>query len=380
MAYARARLWLGIISVGSVVTIAFVAYLIHLPKWLSANDQTFGVYELAQLGAITSLLMIWLFPLDYLGGFLLPSKYDKSNQSIAEWFRGYAVGAVTQALLFILFGSSIIFLSQIYGRLGGAVAVFVFTIACFTLRNRLLLKREVTSEVVQEKLVDAIAEIQSWQIFVPQIVVVEHSDIGFTGGVIGWGKQAKIVIPKAWLSFPTEKLAMAMARRALAISSGSYTRGLIVAFIWNVGGFLLCSYLPGAGLATVSALVITLCGFTVWSFLGLLTLPTVSRNASVRLDQALVERGMPLELISQTASAMDQLQDDEPQRPTLVEIIFHPVPSVSSRNRQRSVRGIAAWNVARTTLFFSWACLGFLSRAVHCNLGRPELWMMLPTD
>jgi hypothetical protein len=58
------------------------------------------------------------------------------------------------------------------------------------------------------------------------------------------------------------------------------------------------------------------------------------------------------------------------------------VPSVD--NRRRLTRGtsssLGAWHVARLTLFLSWSCLGLLSRAVHCNAGRPELWVLLPTD
>jgi hypothetical protein len=222
--------------------------------------------------------------------------------------------------------------------------------------------------------------IQTWQTFVPRTVVVEHSDIGFTGGIVGFGKSTQIVIPKAWLSFTREQLATSIARRAVAINSGSYNRGLVLAFVWNLAGFVLCSLLPGAGLNSVAGLATTVCGFTIWSFIGLLTLPTLSRNASLKIDQDLVQQGMPPELISTTALKLDQLQDGEPERPRLIETIFHPVPNVSSRNSGEPVSGFAAWNVARTTLFFSWACLGFLSRSVHCNVGRPELWTMLPTD
>ena len=38
------------------------------------------------------------------------------------------------------------------------------------------------------------------------------------------------------------------------------------------------------------------------------------------------------------------------------------------------------WHAARMTLYVSWACMGMLVRAVHSNVGRPELWVMLPTD
>ena len=380
MTYGRARLWLGITGVGSLVVIAAGALATKLPQNLLTRNEDLGVSEFLQLVAVTGFFMLWLMPLDFLGGYLLPRKFQKSDQPFRNWLRSYVVAASIQAMLFVVFGAIIILLSELYGRVGGVGAISLFTIACFVVRNRMLLRREATSKASADKLLDAIAMIQSWQVFVPRTVVVEHNDVGFTGGVIGFSKNAKIVIPTAWLSFSTDQLAAAIARRAFAITSGSYSLGLILAFVWNVTGFLLCSFLPGAGLTTVAGLVTTLCGFTLWSFLGLLTLPTVSRNASLKIDQALIKQGMPFELISNTASSMDQLQDDEPERPRLVETIFHPVPSVNGRSREEPVSGIAAWNVARTTLFFSWACLGFLSRSVHCNVGRPELWTMLPTD
>ena len=380
MTYGRVRLWLGIAGVGSLVTITAIALILGLPQYLFESKPVLGPGELLQLAAVTGLFMLLLTPLDFLGGYVLPRKFDKSDVSFGEWLRQYILAAVTQALLFVFFGAKIIVLSQIYGVLGGLIAICLFMIACFVVRNRLILRREADSDTAAEKLLDAIAMIQSWQIYVPRTVVVEHKDIGFTGGVTGLGKNARIVIPKAWLSFTTEELATAIARRAFAVGSGSYMWGLVFAFTWNLAGFFVCSFLPGAGLASVAGLMTTVCGFTLWSFLGLLTLPTVSRNASLKIDQALVLQGMPLALITNTASSMDQLQDDEPKRPRLVETIFHPVPSVHGRNCNKPVTGIAAWNVARTTLFFSWACLGFLSRSVHCNVGRPELWTMLPTD
>jgi hypothetical protein len=138
--------------------------------------------------------------------------------------------------------------------------------------------------------------------------------------------------------------------------------------------------LPGASVDNVAGFVTLLCGFTLWSFLGLLTLPTISRKASLMVDGKLVEKEVSFDLILRTASSMDRLQDDESERPSFVETIFHPVPSVRRRERHQVVKGLVAWNVARTALFFSWSCLGFLSRSVHCNVGRPELWLMLPTD
>lgn len=380
ISYGRARLWLGITGVGSLVTIATIALAWGLPQRLLDNNPGIGLGGLLQLATVTGLFMVWIMPLDFLGGFLFPKLFGKSSQRFDDWLRSYFVAALFQASLFVLFGSLIILLSTNYGTIAGWMAVGLFMLACFAVRNRLVLNRESGNTATSKKLNQAITLIQTWQIKVPRTIILKHKDLGFTGGIVGLGSSETIVIPQAWLAFTTEELATAIARRALAIGSGSYTRGLILGFVWNFVGFLLCSFLPGANLTNVAGLVTAMCGFTLWSFLGLLILPTLSRNASLKVDQELAEQGVSLTLISKTASSVDQLQDDEPERPRLIETIFHPVPSVNARNRSTPVSGFAAWNVARTTLFFSWGCLGFLSRSVHCNLGRPELWTMLPSD
>lgn len=380
MTYAQARLGLGISGVGSLVVIATIAITNGLPRIFLSDRPGVGVEEVAQLMSVVGFFMLWLMPLDFLGGFLLPKRFEKSAQPFLTWLGEYVAAVLTQGTLFVLFGVLILLCSQSLGTVGVAIAIILVIAGCFILRNRFLLGKEWKSEQSSQKALDAITLIQSWQIYVPRTIFVDHNDVGFTGGIVGVGKGTQIVMPKSWLEFSREQLATAIARRAVAIESGSYSRGLMIAVAWNVCGFALCSMLPGAGLGSVAELVTTLCGFTLWSFLGLLTLPTVSRNASLKIDQSLVEHGMQPELISRTAFSIDQMQDGEPDRSSLIETIFHPVPNVSSRNRTRPVRGLAAWNVARTTLFFSWACLGFLSRAVHCNIGRPELWTMLPSD
>ncbi len=380
MTYGRARLWLGIVGVGSLVTIAAIALILELPQKMLETSPRLGLPEFLQLVAVIGAVTLWLLPMDIIGGFLLPKKFKKTDESFLEWLRNYFGTAFIQALLFVFCGVMILLSGRTYGVTGGLAAIGVLMIACIAARDRFVRSRNLKLETSAGKLDEAITKTQTWQICVPRIVIMEHNDLGFTGGVIGAGKNVEIVIPKAWLSFDTEELATIISRRALAVSSGSYMRGLVAAFFWNLTGIWLCSFLTGSGLDSVSGLVTTVCGFTIWSFFGLLILPTVSRNASLKIDQSLLSRGMPSEMISSAASRMDQLQDDEPERPRLIETIFHPVPSVKGRSSNGSVSRIEAWNVARTSLFFSWACLGFLSRSVHCNLGRPELWTMLPTD
>jgi hypothetical protein len=39
-----------------------------------------------------------------------------------------------------------------------------------------------------------------------------------------------------------------------------------------------------------------------------------------------------------------------------------------------------AHNVARQALWLGWGTMSPISRVVHCNVGRPALWAMLPGD
>lgn len=85
--------------------------------------------------------------------------------------------------------------------------------------------------------------------------------------------------------------------------------------------------------------------------------------------------------IRTTTRLLDELQDGEPMRPALVETLFHPIPSVQTRlDGPRAQGRIGYWDAARTSVYLSLAGLGLLSRAVHCNCGRPSLWVFLPTD
>ncbi len=121
--------------------------------------------------------------------------------------------------------------------------------------------------------------------------------------------------------------------------------------------------------------------FTLWSFVGLLTLPVWSRRGVIEVDQLLREQGVPEDRIERIAEQLDALQDGEPERAAMVEAVFHPIPSVRNRlEGPRSHSAVGYWDAARTSAFLSIAGLGLLGRAVHCNCGRPSLWVFLPTD
>ena len=272
-----------------ICTVALIYQIPHL--WLS-NSQQFSWTDFVQLAVVTLAVSVWLAPFDFLGGYQLPTKFHKSFDSFGFWCRSYLRAAIGQASLFICFAIGILIAGRAFGLVGSLLAIVFGTVFCVILRNQLMSFRRLDSKWAADKFVDVLEVVQSWNIFVPETMIVKHRDIGFTGGIIGVGNAAKIVIPEAWLKVMNkQQLATAIARRAVAINSGSYARGLKLALAWNVIGFIGCTLLPNAGLSSVAELVTTFCGFTLWSFLGLLILPTVSRNASLRIDEILCQQG-----------------------------------------------------------------------------------------
>lgn len=76
---------------------------------------------------------------------------------------------------------------------------------------------------------------------------------------------------------------------------------------------------------------------------------------------------------------LDELQDGKQVRPALVEAFFHPIPSVPTRlDGPRALGIFGFWDSTRTAACLRFAGVGLLGRAVHCNCGRPLLWVFLP--
>jgi len=213
-------------------------------------------------------------------------------------------------------------------------------------------------------------------------LVLVGADEGFTGGFTGL--RGRPVLPAHWAeALGADALALLVERRRALARDGSRALGIAVAIGWNLVGFLLATALPGAGVRSLTELVTTALGFTLWTFVGLLLLPALSRRATAAADARVATTEPRRRRLAEAITRLDRLQDDEPERSAGVESVFHPVPAVAGRLRaleQGGPSGRAPWHVARTALVLSHVGLSLLPRAVHCNAGRPELWVYLPAD
>ncbi|MCX6593728.1 MAG: hypothetical protein NTZ56_19605 [Acidobacteria bacterium] len=382
LTYARSRLWLGISGVGFFVLLASLALVTRLPYRLLPVTQLPLWQELLWVSAVLAAYTVLSWPFDFLGGYHLPCTHARMCQMLPAFVWTCVRGAAGHCTVTLIGAGVLLTAGRAGGRLAAVGAAAVLMIALVVLQapiSRLVggLHR------VRADLSAVEAVLQKWKMPVPPILVFRGVDGGFSGGVAGFPGVTHIVIPDHWLRhLAPEEVAVEIVRRYGAVATGSRARGVLLAMAWNLSGLWLATYQPLANFDSVAGLVSLALAFNAWSFLGLLVLPTLSRAGVLEADAFARKAGVPAAWFDRTISSLDQMQDDEPARPDGIETIFHPIPSVARRQQEFSAAGEhwGAWHAARMALYLSWGSMGLLARAVHCNSGRPELWVMLPAD
>ena len=374
--YGRARLWLGISAVGTMVVLSAVGLFGNVSGRLMPGADTPLSAQIAGLLAFVLTFVAVQLPLDLCGGFLLPRRFQRSHPPLGEFLAGLARGIAVHAA--ILFTAAVALFSA--GRLGGVAGVVTVGAALMLLllRGRLLLASAAAPLDVTPSDERSTGAEESVATF-----VAESHDEGFTGGIVGVFVPRLHLLPMKWREIlAPDELAAAVRRRRMAVGSGSWLRGRLLALGFTLGGIMVAAGMVGSDrLGTAAGTVDFSLWFTLWSFLGLLMLPTPSRRGVTEVDERVLEDGCYRGSMERAIAALDDLQDRERNRPPWVEAIFHPVPSVTQRLRGPHSLGLhGSWDAARTSVYLSAAGLGLLGRAVHCNCGRPALWVFLPSD
>lgn len=359
MTYARARLWLGMTTVGTLVLASSVLLFFDVPDRLLGTPEFSIAHAAAGLAAFIAAYACIHLISDVFGAVVIPRRFGRMTSPLGVVLRDLARGIVVHSTALWLIAVVMLLAARALGLLGVVGFAVVLSIVLLALRPQLALLMGRVRRTSGDR------------------GVVDSPDEGFTGGIDGVFRPAVITVPRRWSDTlePTQ-LDAVLDRRRIAGQSGSFRRGRIFAITFTCAGITVSAFLSGLeDLGTAAGIVRLSLWFTLWSFAGLLTLPTLSRRAIAAVDAA---AGLSEEA-KQAIASLDQLGDDEPERPALIETIFHPVRGVAARTDTTPVRGRGLWDVARTSLFLSNGGLGLLSRAVHCNAGRPALWVYLPS-
>lgn len=368
MSPGKARLWTGIGCVGTAVLVAVFLLATNAAEGLLPSRECGTLQEYVWFLGFFSAAALFLLPFDFIGGISIPRAFEDQSPVFGMWFKGWFRCVSIQILLYSL----LFFLYLQIGREAGAVSLIVIFIVI-----------QLTLIAGQEPIWRAMTAQKTASIGAGSTLYLHHSDRRFAGGITGLPGFESILIPADWKTgLPLSSLEVIIKRRQAALKSGGRFRGVLVAVLWNVLCLTAAIVISGVKLDSVASLVTAFLWFLLFSFLGLLVLPTLNRRSVFALDQSLLNTMNSAEL-ARAICDVDQLSDNDSTRSVSEESIFQPIPCPGRRELalvDGELNHIAAWNVARTALFLSWAFGGPLGRAVHCNVGRPELWAMPPAD
>lgn len=385
--WAGDRLRLGQTNVGTWVVLALV-----LAAWQPfAPLDTFGA-EAGRWATIVGVLVAIQLGFDLVGGYVLPVRYARRAADPVGWGRAWLGGTVMHGGAFFAIGVLAMAVGQLAGPWAAVGALAVVGSLLVGLQGRLTAWTLGGLSTPDAPLRDAL---NAAGLEPERVRVAQTAERSYAGGWVGPRGMETLIVAQRWVdTLGPAELHLALVRRRLGLSSGARAQGVVAALAFNVVGLgLVTALLPGAGFGSAGALLVTAAGTTLWGFLGLLTLPTVSRNAVYALDRAAattIDGEDPSNGRTRMATLVRRLdvdQEDELQRSPAIETVYHPVPTplnraarlAAERSEDRQPR-VVPWRVARMALFTSWASLSPLSRAVHCNIGRPELWALLPGD
>ena len=352
---AGRRLVLGITNVG-VWVLAAAGGLFWLTR-STTKTQDARWYFLIAGGALAAQSVF-----DFVGGtFLMPAP----RPTAANFFRGWLRGVLGHTLLVAAVGA----LSYASFRLsGGFTPAIVLATAGQSFARRDLL-RLIGSVSTTELARDG-----------RKVLLAEATDPAFTGGIVGFGARAASLLPRSWWrGLPEEELATESIRRRWQIQRHLPARALFLVLGWNLLGaavgswaFRLAERRPGEALFGYA------CWMTLWAFGGLLALPSLSRKVVFAADRAAMDAGHdPRRWIARFPGIVGEDGGSN----AAVQTIFYPVPSARRRRLAltASPAGFVPGNLARNNLYYSWSTLTLLGRAVHCNVGRPALWVFPPS-
>lgn len=353
---ARQRLRLGIANVGCWV-LAAAGGLLWLVRGGTATLPT-RWYFLIAAGCVAVQAIF-----DFIGGrWLMPAPGPTMSGFLRAWLQGVLGHTLVLVAVALLSVAS-------FRLTGGFSLAVVLATAGQALGRRQLLR--VIGGVSTSKRVSGGEE----------ILAGEAADPAFTGGIVGFGRRAASLLPAGWLHGLTgEELACESVRRRWQVTHGQPGRTLLLVLGWNLlGAFSGSLALRLAERGPAEALFGYACWMTLWAFAGLLVLPSLSRRFVFAADRAALDAGHDPR---RWMARFPGIVGEDGGSNAAVQTIFYPVPSARrrlSRLEDSAPVRFVPGNLARSNLYYSWSTLTLLGRAVHCNVGRPALWVFPPS-
>lgn len=350
---ARSRLRLGIANVGFWVVTASGGLW-----WLTSGGAHRLDTRACVLIGLAAIVVQAVF--DVIGGaWLMPPSAPVLGEFLCRWLRGVICHSLVLAGVGLL-SCAIFRLSS-----GLALAVLIATVGLALGRRQIFWAM-------------AGAPISKIPRGGRKSLAAAVSDPAFTGGIVGFGRRAQSLWRARWLEgLPQSELAVESRRREWQLANGLNDWALVAVLGWNLFGTALGTFAFALAQRTpAEALFGHACWMTLWAFFGLLVLPSFSRGSVFAADRAAAAAGLDS---AAWIMRFPELTGEDGGANAAVQTIFYPIPSVEMRLHSNDDAPLVLGSLARNNLYHSWATLTLLGSAVHCNVGRPALWVFPPS-
>ena len=298
-------------------------------------------------------------PFDIIGAKKLYSNERKNRKWTIQWLKGVFVISLCWVFL-----STLIVLIQ--PTVGFCLPVFITMIFIFQFHEQLTIF--INSGKYKE--IDV-------PYFKGQSKQLNCSENTFTGGIVcGFNKNIQI-IPESWVA--SSYLEIECYRRNYLINKKIVLSSFLYVVFWNLLGVLLGEILGIYSSENFGVSIVCLsCWMTIWSFLALLLMPRLSHSIVYAADS--FANNYNSIHIKKWIQRFAQLVDENGNENPILQSIFYPIPSADDRiNSLGTSISFCFGNISRQNLFLSWGVLNLSCRSVHCNIGRPVLWVFPPS-
>ncbi len=307
---------------------------------------------------VTGYLLVML-PFDAWAGVF------KRSKGFLVWLRG----ATLQALLFLIMGLLMGWVTELTHAIWGAWLVFL--VEMLLLAGLQVWIASLTASFTME----------SGSFNGIPVVWLQSKLKAFSGGITGLPGQETLVLPKGWENqLPEKAFRVVQLRRASAINQKSHGWGVLIALGWNLLCFIPATYLA-SGERGSAVWVIEVClGYSLLNLLGLFTfLPLLAKRAAFTSDQWAYFQNMDVDTIRQSFRQTSAWTDGNfPHRFPL----GYGWATANDRDQalRKQQKAWGAFQVAGLSLYYGWAAMNPFSRAWPGTTGKPELWVFSPGD
>ena len=349
MNFKNKKLSFGILYIGLIVGICIAGLLYDFSSLFKiSNHQTLNI-----IFFILSLNIIFL-PLDFLS--------DKALNSIKNiTFKKIILGKFFLLIIFLIFS---FFLITIYEKKN----LLLFVFYCLISQVFLL--------ILQGKIIKLLFKTEK---FSKDSFVIKTSEEYLTFNIVFNLFKQMIIIPNHWLRNDDKNLKFHLKRFNIYLKERIYLKSICLASIINLITYSFVFYYllekdhDSLGfIYNFSLLSNLICFFYI------LTLPFISKKGILSIDKRMKNESELL--FKENLEIFERNQDQNDNRSRLVEMIFYPVPSTSSRMNCDLSKGFGSPNISRLIIFLASCFLSIIFKGVHGNAGKPLNWLLPPSE